>query len=128
MPNTHRTLTCVAGAALFAAFVLTGPVWAQSAGQAPSTQARPTQPAVPPAQPQSLQGDLVRVDLEAKTLTVAPSQGVEQTFKYTDDTKVIGAEKGVAGLATMKGSHVTVQFKVDGKDRVATQIEIHPRR
>ena len=48
-------------------------------------------------------------------------------FKYTDDTKVIGGDKGVAGLATMKGSRVTVTFKTEGTDRIATQIEVHPK-
>ncbi|MGH9200915.1 MAG: hypothetical protein ACRD2A_06735, partial [Vicinamibacterales bacterium] len=109
------------------ALAMTTSAWAQTppAVQAPAPKAPPAEQQK--AQPTTLQGDLLRVDTEAKTIAIQPAQGTDQVFKYTDDTKVVGGDKGVAGLATMKGSRVTVTFKTEGKDRVATQIEIHPR-
>jgi hypothetical protein len=46
---------------------------------------------------------------------------------YTDETKVTGAQDGVAGLATLSGREVTVQFTMKGADRVATSIDVAPK-
>lgn len=128
MPRTHRALLSMTAAVAFATFVVAGPVLAQTPAQpAQPAKPSPTQPAQPAAQPTSVQGDLLRVDPDAKTITIQPAQGADQEFKYTEATKVVGGDKGVAGLATMKGAKVTVQFKTEGKDRIATQIEVHPK-
>jgi hypothetical protein len=74
------------------------------------------------------QGQLMRVDTEARTISIQAAQGNPMVFRYTPDTKVIGADKGVAGLATMSGSAVTVQYVVQDKDNVATQIEIRAKQ
>lgn len=122
MPQTHRSfLTVTAAAAL--ALVLAASAMAQTAGQAP---APPSAPA-PAALVTTLDGSLVTVDPDAKTITIQPAQGADQVFKYTDATTVVGGDKGVAGLATMKGSRVTVTFRAEGKDRIATKIEVHPK-
>jgi hypothetical protein len=79
-------------------------------------------------EPKVAQGQLTRVDTEARTLAIQSSQGSPMVFRYTDQTKVIGADKGVAGLATMAGAPVTVQFVQQDKDNVATQIEIRQKQ
>ena len=79
-------------------------------------------------EPKVAQGQLMRVDADAKTLSIQSAQGSPMVFRYTADTKVIGADKGVAGLATMTGSPVTVQFVQQDKDNVATQIEIQQKK
>jgi hypothetical protein len=45
-------------------------------------------------------------------------------FRYTDQTSVSGAEKSVAGLATMSGAQVTVMYRAEGANNVATRIEV----
>jgi len=50
----------------------------------------------------------------------------EVTIKYDDDTKVSGASRNTAGLATMSGSQVTVRYKKDGASNVASSIEVKP--
>ena len=47
-------------------------------------------------------------------------------FRYTDQTKVSGAQEGVAGLATMTGVQVTVRFARQQQDNVATEINVQP--
>jgi hypothetical protein len=79
-------------------------------------------------QPKSAQGQLVRVDADASTLSIQSAQGAPMVFRYNNDTKVIGAEKGVAGLATMSGAAVTVQYVERDKDNIATQIEIRAKQ
>jgi hypothetical protein len=81
--------------------------------------------AAPPAQAQiqTAQGELLDVDGKASTLTIKTQSG-EMTFRYNEETKVTGAQKGVSGLATMTGSQVTVQFRKDGPINVATSIDV----
>ena len=74
-------------------------------------------------QTQTAQGELLDVDGKASTLTIKTQSG-DMTFRYNDQTKVTGAQKGVAGLATMTGSQVTVMFRKDGQVNLASTIEV----
>jgi len=76
-----------------------------------------------------ISGELLKVDTDAKTLAVKTSDGTEVHFGYTDQTEVTGAEKGVAGLATMAGTQVTVHYERqkeagEGPAYTATKIEV----
>jgi hypothetical protein len=115
-----RTITTRALIACAAAALILGatPLMAQ---QAPSAQAQ-----APAAR--TAQGQLMRVDTEARTLSIQSAQGSPMVFHYTADTKVVGADRGVAGLATMTGSPVTVQYVQQDKDNIATQIEIQEKK
>lgn len=87
-------------------------------------------PGAPPSAPGASQanasasGELTDVDAKAATITVKTATD-EMKFRYDDQTKVTGAQKGVAGLATMKGSQVTVQYKKEGANNIATSIDVH---
>jgi hypothetical protein len=104
----------------------------QAPPQAPAPPA--VSPAAPPAAPSAAQGqaqtqkasgELVSVDAKASTLTVKTSTA-EIDFKYDDSTKVTGASKGTAGLATMAGAQVVISYKKDGATNMATDIEVKP--
>ena len=92
-----------------------------SLGQQPSPS-----PSAAQAKPeeQTARGELSSIDATAKMLTIKPTAGAEQKFQYNDSTKVTGARGGVAGLATESGKQVTVHFKNEGANRVATEIEV----
>jgi hypothetical protein len=64
------------------------------------------------------------VDVKAETITVKTSTG-EMEFDYDTATKITGS-KGAAGLGTMTGSQVTVQYRRDGRDMIATSIDVRP--
>ena len=74
-------------------------------------------------QTQTAQGELLDVDNKASTVRIKTETG-EMSFRYTDATKVTGAQKGVSGLATMTGSDVVVMFQKDGQINVATSIDV----
>jgi hypothetical protein len=85
-------------------------------------QAAPGGPAAPAqAAAATAQGELVSVDVSAKTLVIKPTSGTNMTFSFTDQTKITGADSP-AGLATMEGSQATVKYTT--KDRVQTATEI----
>jgi hypothetical protein len=138
MPSKYIRIVPVFG--LLTAFTLmVGSASAQVADQprpqpgAPGAQApdqpRP-QPSPSPApaqakpEEQTARGELSSIDATAKMLTIKPAAGAEQKFQYNDSTKVTGARGGVAGLATESGKQVTVHFKNEGANRVATEIEV----
>ncbi len=113
-------------AAMLTAFVaLVGsipalPLHAQ-AGQSPTAREGQGQTA---REPVAVVGELTRVNPDAKTIAVKTTTGAEMLFNYTDMTAVVGAEKNVAGLATMNGAQVTVNYRVEGSSNIATSIEV----
>jgi len=130
--NTTRTLIASAAVALtlggapqlFAAQDSRAPQ-----GQAPAQQPPQQQPPQQHEQQQfkTAQGQLTRVDTDARTIAIT-SQGAPMVFRYTAETKVVGGEKDVAGLATMTGTEVAIQYVQQEKDNVASQIEIRARK
>ena len=138
MPSKYIRIVPVFG--LLTAFTLmAGSASAQVADQprpqpgAPGAQAPPDQPRPQPSpspsaqakpEEQTARGELSSIDPTAKMLTIKPAAGAEQKFQYNDTTKVTGARGGVAGLATESGKQVTVHFKTEGANRVATEIEV----
>ena len=122
MHATHRSLV------MLAALVLT--VASLAFAQAP--QDKPGAPPAPgagaPAQASATaSGELTDVDAKASTITVKTATD-EMKFRYDDSTKVTGAQKAVAGLATSKGSQVTVQYKKEGANNIATMINVSEKK
>jgi hypothetical protein len=115
---TRGTVAMVGSFVFAAAFSLSA--YAQEpASKAPAAQA----PAAAQAQaqkPETAKGELKSVDAQKMTLTLANGQ----TFQYSSATKVTGAQGGVAGLATMSGREVTIDFETKGADRIATMITV----
>lgn len=73
-----------------------------------------------------LEGELTRVDVTNKTLSVKDAAGRETQLRYTDQTQIRGSEDNVEGLATKSGTSVTVHFDV--ASMTATQIEVRQRQ
>ena len=113
MPVVKRALIAVAAILLIAAI----PTFAQDAGGARQ------QPAASVAS-----GELVKIDTSAKTIVIKTEADPQMQFTYTDATKVTGADKGVAGLATMTGSSLTIRYTKKGEDNVATEIQVQAKK
>jgi uncharacterized protein YabE (DUF348 family) len=75
-------------------------------------------------EPSIAEGQLLRVDANAKTLVIRTADGTQMQFIYTDDTKVTGADDSISGLATMTGADVTVSYMKKQQDNVAVKIEV----
>jgi hypothetical protein len=126
------TFPALAAAAFFVAPALAG---AQAPPPSPSPSPSPTQaPAPTPerapmaqersARAETAKGELVKVDADAKNITIKGADGVETVFAYNDTTEVAGGRDGVAGLATKAGSKVTVHFTSAAGAKTATKIEV----
>jgi hypothetical protein len=75
-------------------------------------------------EPSIAEGQLLRVDGNAKTLMIRTADGTQMQFMYTDETTVTGAGDSISGLATMTGAAVTVAYTKKQQDNIATQIEV----
>lgn len=115
---TRGTIAMLGSFVFAAAFSLTAYAQA-SASQAPAAQA-PAASAAQAQKPESAKGELKSVDAQKMTLTLENGQ----TFQYTSSTKVTGAQGGVAGLASMSGREVTIDYETKGADRIATMITV----
>lgn len=68
-------------------------------------------------------GRLVRVSTDEMTIVIKGADDQEHEFRYTDNTKVVGAQEQVSGLSTKAGSLVTVHFtQGTGDTRIATKV------
>ena len=82
--------------------------------------------AAPPAQAQPdkvFQGQLTKVDADAKMISVKGAGNMEMTFEYTDATQIVGSEKDVQGLAGKTGSELKVTYRDVAGKHTATKIE-----
>ena len=125
MCKISRGTVAMLGSFVFvAAFSLSTYAQAPAPGsKAPGAQAPPAAPAQA-QKPESAKGELKSVDAQKMTLTL----GNGQTFQYTSATKVTGAQGGVAGLASMSGREVTIDFETKGADRIATMITVEAEK
>jgi len=77
-----------------------------------------------------MQGELIRVDVNAQTISVRIENGLVQTFKFDDDTIVMGLENlpqsktPLRTLAGKEGSEMRVHWKNEGEAKVATTVEV----
>lgn len=135
MNTTSRVLVAMGAVTLMtygSALAQQAPAQPPQAPQAPPSSVSPAVPpasssvSAPAAEAQlTASGELVSIDAKESTMKVKTATG-EVTIKYDDDTKVTGASRNTAGLATMSGSQVTVRYKKDGASNVATSIEVKP--
>ena len=127
--RTEKQVSILGVVALFI-LVLTGCSETQKQTSAEKTQIDQAEKAAPMAQaqetPQIFEGELMKVDATAKTLSVKSSEGQEMEFRYNDQTLISGAEGGVEGLATQSGAPVKVHF--DAASKTATKIEVGKRQ
>jgi uncharacterized protein YcfL len=87
-----------------------------------------------------MSGELQRVDMAAKTISIRVDNGMEQTFKFDDNTAVMGLEgqpqanapskagktsnASIRRLVGKEGSEVTVQWRDEDGMKMATQVNV----
>ena len=127
--RTEKQVSILGVVTLFI-LVMTGCSETQKQTSAEKTQPDQAEKAAPMAQapetPQIFEGELMKVDATAKTLSVKSSDGQQMEFRYNDQTLISGADGGVEGLATKSGTPVSVHF--DTATRTAAKIEVRQRQ
>jgi len=98
---------------------------------APATATQ--QPQQPPSEqraksPDPVTGEIVSINTETKTLVVKTTPDSDMKFTFSEETEIVGADKGTEGLATKTGSIVTVTYDVHGTANIALKIEVKPKQ
>jgi hypothetical protein len=83
-------------------------------------------------QNQPMKGELTSVDMKNQTVTVRATNGMEQTFKVNDQTRVQGAPKAGAPVAVIQvrdlkgkeGSEVIIAWSDQAGAKTATNIDV----
>src|SRR5436190_17530752 len=89
---------------------------------------------------QQMTGELQRIDMAAKTISIRVDNGMEQTFKFDDNTMVAGLEGQaqpnapaktgktthamIRNLVGKEGSEVNVQWRDENGAKVATHVDV----
>jgi len=97
-------------------------------GEPETYQPRPSpqQPATATRADADVKGELMRVDLKNNAIMVRAQNGMEQTFKFNDQTMVHGLEKqGVRNLIGKEGSEITVSWKEEAGAKMATMVSVN---
>jgi hypothetical protein len=80
-------------------------------------------PASPLQEEILLEGTLIAIDLDSKTLSVKTSAGEELRVKYTDELRVAGQDESVASLKEKVGTPVKIHYKLVEEMPQAVRIE-----
>ena len=70
----------------------------------------------------------MKVEPDAKTITVKGTGDTEMTFQYTDATQVVGSERNVQGLAGKTGTQLKITYRENAGTNTATKIESLEKR
>ena len=115
-----RGIVAVPASVAFVAFLSLHVAAQAPIEQAPGAQAPAASAAQAGEKAETLKGTLKSVNSEKMTLTLTSGE----TFQYTAQTKVTGAQGGVEGLGSLSGRQVTIQYTTKGAARIATSIEV----
>ena len=76
------------------------------------------------AEAKVFEGQLTKVDADAKSISVKGATGPEMVFNYDEQTQVIGPDKTIQGLAGKSGTPLKVSYREDKGSNWATRIEV----
>src|SRR5215471_8522646 len=74
--------------------------------------------------PPQIKGELTQINLENRTMVVRVENGMVQTFKFNDDTAVVGLVNQAGSLIGKEGSELAVQWEEKDGTKIATAIEV----
>ena len=80
-----------------------------------------------PSPAKSVEGTLLKVDAEAKTIDVRGPDTKEIKFVYDDKTEIVGAQDGAQGLSGTLGTKVKIEYTEKAGINTASKIQVLPK-
>jgi hypothetical protein len=74
--------------------------------------------------PPQITGELTEINMDNRTMVVRVENGMVQTFKFNNDTAVIGLVNQPGSLMGKEGSELSVQWEEKDGTKIATAIEV----
>jgi len=91
-------------------------------------QAPPAAPGGGAAQAKTATGQLSKVDVKAKEITIKGADNKDMVFTYTDATQMTGVEGGPEGLTGKTGATLRVTYQERGGGNLASRIEVQEKK
>jgi hypothetical protein len=88
----------------------------------------PAPPGGGAAQAKTATGELSKVDVAKKEITIKGSDNKEMVFTWSDATQIAGAEGGPQGLTGKTGETLRVTYQERGGANLAMRIEVQEKR
>ena len=88
----------------------------------------PAPPGGGAAQAKTATGELSKVDVAKKEITIKGSDNKDMVFTYTDATQMTGVEGGAQGLTGKSGATLRVTYQERGGANLATRIEVQEKK
>jgi Cu/Ag efflux protein CusF len=120
--KSSKVLAAIATALLLTVCLTAAPL--QQAPANPPGQAPPAAPNPPAAQDKTAIGQLSKVDVAAKEITIKGQDNKEMVFSYTDATQMSGVDGGAQGLTGKTGSTLRVTYREARGQNIASKIEV----
>jgi hypothetical protein len=76
--------------------------------------------------PKSFEGQLMKIDIQLKSIDVRGVDGKEVKFMYTDKTEIVGAQ-AEQGLTGTIGTRVRVDYTEKSGIKTASKIQVIPK-
>ena len=73
-------------------------------------------------------GELAKVDVAAKTITIKGADNKEMVFTWNDATQMSGVEGGAQGLTGKSGATLRVTYTEKGGSNIASRIEVQEKK
>jgi Cu/Ag efflux protein CusF len=84
--------------------------------------------APPAAQAKTATGELSKVDVAKKEITIKGADSKEMVFTYSDATQMTGVEGGAQGLTGKTGATLRVTYQERGGANLAARIEVQEKK
>jgi len=121
-------------AAIATVFLVTVCLTAAPLQQAPERggggQAPPAAPGggAPAAQAKTATGELAKVDVAKKELTIKGADNKDMVLVWSDATQITGVEGGAQGLSGKTGATLRVTYTERGGANMASRIEVQEKK
>jgi Cu/Ag efflux protein CusF len=121
--KSSKVLAAIATALLLTVCLTAAPLQ-QAPANPPGAPGAPPAGQTPAAQEKTAIGQLSKVDVAAKEITIKGADNKEMVFNYTDATQMSGVDGGAQGLTGKTGSTLRVTYREARGENLATKIEV----
>jgi hypothetical protein len=129
--KTPKTVAAIATVLLVTVCLTASPLQQAPGGGpergGPGAQAPPAAPGGA-AQNRTATGELAKVDVAAKEITIKGADNKEMVFTYNDATQMSGIDGGAQGLTGKSGAVLRVTYTEKGGTNLASRIEVQEKK
>ena len=130
--KTPKTVAAIATALLVTVCLTAAPLQQAPGGPerggGPGVQVPPAAPGGGAAQNKTATGELAKVDVAAKEITIKGPDNKDMVFSYNDATQMSGVEGGAQGLTGKSGATLRVIYQERGGANLASRIEVQEKK